>query len=55
MDKQPVQKYWHELLKIESGEFDLTMILSHRFKIDEFSELYDAFDKKEHGIIKKFV
>lgn len=52
----PVQKYWHELLeKIESGEFDPTIILSHRFKIDEFSELYDAFDKKEHGIIKTFV
>jgi threonine dehydrogenase-like Zn-dependent dehydrogenase len=52
----PVQKYWHECMKkIESGEFDPTMIPSHRFKIDEFSELYDTFDKKEHGIIKKFV
>jgi len=52
----PVQKYWKDLLKkIESGEFDPTMILSHRFKIDEFSELYDAFDKKEDGIMKTFV
>jgi threonine dehydrogenase-like Zn-dependent dehydrogenase len=52
----PVQKYWHELLKkIESGEFDPTFILSHRFKIDEFQELYAAFDKKEHGILKTFV
>lgn len=52
----PVQKYWKELLgKIESGEFDPTIILSHRFKIDEFSELYDAFDKKEMGIMKTFV
>jgi hypothetical protein len=51
----PVQKYWKELLKkIESGEFDPTIILSHRFRIDEFRELYDAFDK-EYGIIKAFV
>jgi threonine dehydrogenase-like Zn-dependent dehydrogenase len=54
--QEPVQKYWKELLrKIESGEFDPTMILSHRFKIDEMSELYDAFDRKDHGIIKTFV
>ena len=52
----PVQRYWHGLLeKIESGEFDPTIILSHRFKIDEFSELYDAFDKKELGLMKTFV
>jgi len=52
----PVQKYWHELLeKIEKGEFDPTIILSHRFSIEEFSELYEAFDKKEMGIMKTFV
>jgi len=52
----PVQKYWKDLLKkIEKGEFDPTIILSHRFKIDEFRELYDAFDKKEDGIMKTFV
>ncbi|KAI9669545.1 MAG: hypothetical protein M1817_004664 [Caeruleum heppii] len=52
----PVQKYWKDLLaKIESGEFDPTCILSHRFRIDEFSALYDAFDKKEHGLMKTFV
>jgi len=52
----PVQKYWKELLKrIETGEFDPTFILSHRFSIDEFSELYAAFDKKEMGIMKTFV
>lgn len=52
----PVQRYWKDLLKkIESGEFDPTIILSHRFDLEEFSELYDAFDKKEHGILKTFV
>jgi len=52
----PVQKYWKELLKkIEEGEFDPTIILSHRFKLEEFRELYEAFDKKEMGIMKTFV
>lgn len=52
----PVQKYWKELLKkIETGEFDPTIILSHRFPLDEFRELYAAFDKKELGIMKTFV
>lgn len=54
--QSPVQRYWPELLKkIQSGEFDPTIILSHRFKIDEFAELYDQFDKKEKGIMKVFV
>lgn len=54
--QSPVQRYWPDLLeKIQSGEFDPTIILSHRFKIDEFAELYDQFDKKEHGIMKAFV
>jgi len=52
----PVQKYWKDLLKmIEAGQFDPTIILSHRFKLDEFRELYEAFDKKELGIMKTFV
>ncbi|KAI9781360.1 MAG: hypothetical protein M1816_002380 [Peltula sp. TS41687] len=52
----PVQRYWHELLRmLEAGEFDPTIILSHRFRIDEFKELYDAFDKKEFGLMKVFV
>jgi threonine dehydrogenase-like Zn-dependent dehydrogenase len=52
----PVQKYWKELLKkVETGEFDPTIILSHRFSIDEFPELYRAFDRKELGIMKTFV
>ncbi|KIN03354.1 hypothetical protein OIDMADRAFT_116822 [Oidiodendron maius Zn] len=52
----PVQKYWKDLLrKIELGEFDPTIILSHRFEIDELRELYEAFDKKELGIMKTFV
>lgn len=52
----PVQKYWHELLdKIETGLFDPTFILTHRFAIEEFKELYQAFDEKKGGIEKVFV
>jgi len=52
----PVQMYWKDLLKkIESGEFDPTTILTHRFAIDDFKELYTVFDKKEHGILKTYV
>ena len=52
----PVQKYWHQLLeKIRTGEFDPTIVLTHRFSIEEFSNLYEAFDKKKHGIMKTYV
>ena len=52
----PVQRYWHDLLKkVESGEMDPSMILTHRFKVDEFRELYDHFDKKDYGLLKVFV
>ena len=52
----PVQKYWKELLmKVENGEFNPTFIVSHRFSIEELSELYDAFDRKAHGIMKTFM
>lgn len=52
----PVQKYWKELLdKVQKDEFDPTIILSHRFSIDDFSELYNTFDNKEFGIMKVFV
>ncbi|RFU27175.1 hypothetical protein B7463_g9172, partial [Scytalidium lignicola] len=55
-DQAPVQKYWKDLLeKIESGEFDPTIILSHRFHIDELGELYDALDKNEMSIMKTFI
>lgn len=51
-----MQKYWKELLsKVQDGSFDPTIILTHRFDLSEFSELYAAFDKKEHGIMKTFV
>ncbi|CCH47130.1 Alcohol dehydrogenase, putative [Wickerhamomyces ciferrii] len=52
----PVQKYWKELMsRIQSGEFDPSFILTHRFDFKEFKELYKAFDEKKGGIEKVFV
>lgn len=31
------------------------LILTHRFAIDEFSELYNAYDKRCEGLLKTFV
>ncbi|KAI9355423.1 chaperonin 10-like protein [Zopfochytrium polystomum] len=54
--QSPVQQYWPELLaKVESGEFDPTIILTHRFALEELPQLYEAFDRKEYGILKSFV
>lgn len=53
----PVQKYWHELMDkyIVTGKFDPTTVLSHRFRFDEFPEIYKAFDQKKAGILKVFI
>lgn len=55
-DQTPVQKYWNDLMrKVENGEFDPAIILSHRFQLDELRELYDALDKGEISVLKTFI
>lgn len=52
----PVQKYWKDLLEqIRSGKFDPTLIVTHRFPLDEIVDVYQRFDKKEAGIIKVYL
>ncbi|KAJ6572755.1 GroES-like protein [Mycena vulgaris] len=52
----PVHKYWHELLAmIEAGKIDPTFVVTHRVALDEFPELYAAFDKRVGGVEKVFV
>lgn len=52
----PVQRYWHDLLKkVESGEFDPYVVLTHRFSIDEIPAIYAAMDQKTDDVIKSFV
>lgn len=59
----PVQKYWDHILKehIMTGKFRPELILTHRFKIEDFEKIYDAFDRKVFdtekgvGLMKCFV
>jgi len=52
----PVHKYWDELLRqIRNGELDPTMMLSHRFRIDDIDKVYKKFDAKEDAMQKVFV
>lgn len=59
----PVQKYWKHILNeyIITGKFKPEAILTHRFKIDDFEKIYDAFDRKvfdtskDVGLLKCFV
>jgi len=53
----PVHKYWEEILNdyIKTGKFDVRLILTHRFPLEEMEELYAKFDKRVPGLLKTFV
>lgn len=59
----PVQKYWQKILDdyIIPGRFDPTIILTHRFRIEDTDKVYDAFDRKVFdqdkgvGLMKSFI
>ncbi|KAF9388208.1 hypothetical protein CPB97_001436 [Podila verticillata] len=52
----PIQRHWAKCLElIESGQFDPTVILTHRFLLEETVEIYKRFDLKQAGIIKVFL
>jgi threonine dehydrogenase-like Zn-dependent dehydrogenase len=53
----PVHLYWEELLNdyILAGKFDPRFMISHRVDIEDFEELYKAFDNRIAGIEKVFV
>ncbi|KDQ09174.1 hypothetical protein BOTBODRAFT_165022 [Botryobasidium botryosum FD-172 SS1] len=53
----PVHRYWKELLQeyIIPGKFDPKFMVTHRVSLDEFVELYEAFDRREGGVNKVFV
>lgn len=51
-----VQKYWRELLNyIQRGDFDPTMLITHRMTLDEIPRAYEMFDKHQDDVIKVFV
>lgn len=53
MGQTHVQKYLPKLLKkITDGEIDPSMIISHRFKLDEAPHGYEIFNEKQDECIK---
>ncbi|KAL6874421.1 GroES-like protein [Trichoderma longibrachiatum] len=52
----PVQRYWEELReKIEKGEVDPTIMVTHRFRIDDIAKAYYMQEKRQDGLVKCFV
>ncbi|CAO3667689.1 unnamed protein product [Rhizopus stolonifer] len=52
----PIQRHWDKCLEhIINGDFDPTIILTHRFPLDQIVETYRRFDLKEAAIMKTFV
>jgi threonine dehydrogenase-like Zn-dependent dehydrogenase len=52
----PVQKYWKMCLeKIQSGEFDPSIVVSHHGKLSAAPDFYKQFDEKSDGVIKVFL
>lgn len=40
---------------VEMGEVDPTIMLTHRFRIDDIDKAYKLQEKREHGLIKCYV
>ncbi|KAG0750485.1 hypothetical protein G6F57_001482 [Rhizopus arrhizus] len=52
----PIQRHWSKCLEhIQNGEFDPTVILTHRFPLEQTVEAYRRFDLKESAIMKVFL
>lgn len=53
----PVHRYWEEILNdyIRTKKFDINLILTHRFPLEEMDQLYAKFDKRVPGLLKTFV
>lgn len=47
---------WEELReKIEKGEVDPTIMVTHRFRIDDIAKAYYMQEKRQDGLVKCFV
>ncbi|KAG0274475.1 hypothetical protein BGZ95_009732 [Linnemannia exigua] len=52
----PIQRHWNECLRhIVEGRFDPTVILTHRFRLEDTAEVYKLFDVKQSGMVKVFL
>lgn len=52
----PIQRHWNECLRhVVEERFDPTVILTHRFRLEDTVEVYKLFDRKQSGVIKVFL
>ena len=54
--QSPVQKYWKDILHwVETGEVDPTIMLTHRFTIDDVAKSYKVLEHRQEGLVKCFI
>jgi hypothetical protein len=47
-----VHLYWEEIMEyLKDGTFDTKFLVTHRVKLEDFPELYNAFDKRYAGYV----
>jgi threonine dehydrogenase-like Zn-dependent dehydrogenase len=52
----PVQRYWKELLEmVENGDADPTIMLTHRFRLEDIDKAYKLQEQRAEGLVKCFV
>ena len=50
LNRYPVHLYWEEIMEyLKDGTFDTKFLVTHRVKLEDFPELYKAFDKRYAG------
>ena len=54
--QSPVHKYWKDILAlVESGKVDPTIMLTHRYSLDDIAKAYYVLEKREQGLVKCFI
>lgn len=47
---------WHDILEmIENNTIDPTIVLTHRYQLDDIAKVYHLQEKREGGLVKCFV
>jgi len=54
--QSPVHRYWEEIRDmVESGKVDPTIMLTHRFRLDDIAKAYHMQEQRKDGLVKCFV
>lgn len=52
----PVHKYWKQLMElIQTGQLNPLDMVTHRVRLEDMENVYEAFDKRDQGMQKIFV